>query len=71
MTESLSPAPNLDNKKRFAELYRVPGEPGGRVRLIGPVGERPLHVCLLQAGSLRLDCKMREGLIDGVKYVFL
>ncbi len=52
----------------FAELYQVPGEtsPGEtRVRLVGPVGERPLHVCLLRADTF--DEEMRAGLIDGVK----
>ncbi len=49
----------------FATLYQssVPGEK--TVRLVGPVGERPVHVCLLRAGTL--DTDMREGLIDGVK----
>ena len=51
----------------FAELYRVPDRASGkmRVRLVGPVGERPLHVCFLRAGALDKD--MRAGLIDGVK----
>ena len=52
-------------RELFAQLYRVPGPGGARVRLVGPVGERPLHVCFLRAGSL--DAEMRAGLIDGVK----
>ncbi len=53
----------------FAELYRVPGENllPGRVRLVGPVGERPVHVCLLRAGALSKDSEIRGGLIEGVK----
>jgi hypothetical protein len=49
----------------FAELYRVPGE--NRVRLVGPVGERPLHVCFLRAGALDKDSEVRTGIIEGVK----
>ena len=53
----------------FAELYRIPGPKQGetRVRLVGPVGERPVHVCLLRAGALDKDSEVRAGLIDGVK----
>ena len=49
----------------FAELYRDRASGKMRVRLVGPVGERPLHVCFLRAGAL--DTEMRAGLIDGVK----
>ncbi len=53
----------------FAELYHVPGEnlSPRRVRLVGPVGERPVHVCLLRAGALGKDSEIRAGLIEGVK----
>ena len=56
--------PINEYKELFAELYRVPGK---GVRLVGPVGERPLHVCLLRAGKLPANSEMRAGLIDGVK----
>ena len=58
------PHPINEYKELFAELYRVPG---GRMRLVGPVGERPLHVCWLRAGDLPVNSEMRTGLIDGVK----
>ncbi len=53
----------------FAELYHVPGDNlcPRRVRLVGPVGERPVHVCLLRAGALGKDSEIRAGLIEGVK----
>jgi hypothetical protein len=53
------------DRRVFAELYRsfAPGK--SRVRLVGPVGERPVHVLLLRAGAL--DKEMRAGIIEGVK----
>jgi hypothetical protein len=63
--ETSIPQPTLGYKEFFAELYRDPRESKRRVRLVGPVGERPLHACLLRAGALNTE--MRAGLIDGVK----
>jgi hypothetical protein len=57
-------ADGKDVKPFFAELYRTPG---GRVKLVGPVGERPVHVCMLRAGALDKEPEMRAGLIEGVK----
>ena len=66
------PAPTLVPQtilELFAELYFGPGETRGGGWLVGPVGARPLHVCLLRAGALDKDSEMRTGLINGVKYV--
>jgi hypothetical protein len=63
----------LDHTRHLlAVLYRPRGEtwrgiPAGRIRLVGPVGERPVHVCLLRAEMF--DGALQEGLLEGVKYV--
>ena len=52
----------------FAGLYRNRSEDQPRrLFLVGPVGERPLHVFLLRAGGM--EAELREGLLQGVKYL--
>ena len=58
--------PDVECEKRvFAELYRSSDRGKSRVRIVGPVGERPVHVLLLRAGTF--DKEIRTGIIEGVK----
>jgi hypothetical protein len=77
LIQNLGDTVNLDSRHDhtrhlFAVLYRprgeaCPGVPASRIRLVGPVGERPVHVCLLRAEIF--DGALQEGLLEGVKYV--
>ena len=64
----LSPDNEPSFKQLFPALYRqrADGQPP-RVLLVGPVGERPLHVFLLRAAGMEAD--LREGLLKAVKYL--
>ena len=48
-------------------LVQLTFDPWQRVRLFGPVGERPVHVFLLRAGEEGLGRDVRLGLMDGVR----
>ncbi len=73
MGDTVNLKSRLDHTRHLlAVLYRPRGEawrgiPAGRIRLVGPVGERPVHVCLLRAEMF--DGALQEGLLEGVKYV--
>jgi hypothetical protein len=50
------------------------GEPHGNYhRLVGPVGERPLHVCFLRANEFKSteDRSIRQGILKGAKKYIL
>ena len=63
---------NMTNcyRKLFATLYRdhnpLSGAGRGRVRLVGPVGERPIHVCFLLAEGM--EPRAREGLLQAARW---
>ena len=50
------------------ELYfENPGKSDEPCRLVGPVGERPIHVCFLRAGHFPAIDGFKEGVLDGIR----
>ena len=50
------------------ELYfENPGKSDEPCRLVGPVGERPIHVCFLRAGHFPAIAGFKEGVLDGIR----